>query len=343
MKKFLIKISYTILPMWLFLTGLTIYYNFYIKPRETKEFGALGKIDFGEIYNEQIPDKLYYTIKKSPETVKNCSPDVLTIGDSFSQQGKIGYQNFIAQNGISVINYEPYNAHMINPFQSAYDLINQNYLDSMAEKTLIVETVERNIILWLKFMTFDNNRVKTYEKPKQTKISEQKEAQTNTQKSLLIEAKNFLMMNLNVVKKPTRHCKLTKDLFVDKFARDLYFYQNDIENGTTIPSELKSTVKQNLGRLFNKAEEKRINIKILIAVDKYDLYQDYIENNPYQPKTVNEEIEKLTNGDPRIIYTKKILKPYIDNGEKDIFYVNDSHWTAKSATIVGNYLVENLK
>lgn len=72
MKKFLIKISYTVLPVWSIIVGLVLYISIYATPRMTGDIGRLALIPFGHSYNATlekniIKDTLYSTIntKKS--------------------------------------------------------------------------------------------------------------------------------------------------------------------------------------------------------------------------------------------------------------------------------------
>lgn len=354
MRKFLIKISYTILPMWIFLFGLTIYYGIYVKPKETKELGGLGKIPFGNIYEnfykDDIPEKPLYKIARTPDEIKNTNAKIINIGDSFSltnySNTTVSYPNFMQKNNIDVCNYEPHMMTWLNPFQSTWDLLNLGFLDSSSAKIVIIESVERALISRITGIDFNKKQVSAYQKPKQskssanTKTSSKKVKQKLLPNNPLTEAKNYFALKFGLGAQPVRYCKLTKDYFADNFSRDLYFFQDDITWGTTITSEEKSKTLENLEKIFKKAEERGLKLIILIAVDKYDLYQNYIENNPYPPKTINEDFEELTNGDKRIIYSKKILQPEIIAGEKDIFYVNDSHWSVKGSKIVGNYLTK---
>ena len=77
---------------------------------------------------------------------------------------------------------------------------------------------------------------------------------------------------------------------------------------------------------------------ILVCPDKYDLYQDYIVNNPYQRKTINEDFRKIVGDREDIIIGKEILLPYINKGMKDIYYFDDTHWSFKSAKITADTL-----
>lgn len=71
------------------------------------------------------------------------------------------------------------------------------------------------------------------------------------------------------------------------------------------------------------------------AVDKYNLYRDYIISNEYKESIFFEELEKLQK-DYIFINTKSILKQKLNAGEKDLYYVDDTHWSFKASDTVIN-------
>ena len=105
MKKFLIKLSYTVLPVFLLLFGLTAYVTLYVSPRTTGDLGHLAYIPFDchEDPPGDMQEQLFKDIRQS-DSLRNIHVDVLTVGDSFSKMGRLGYQNYLAAQGISVAN-----------------------------------------------------------------------------------------------------------------------------------------------------------------------------------------------------------------------------------------------
>ena len=82
----------------------------------------------------------------------------------------------------------------------------------------------------------------------------------------------------------------------------------------------------------------------MIPVDKYDLYQDYIVNNPYgHPKRVNEDVREILGDIPEVLLSKYCLQPLIDKGEKDVFLFDNSHWSYKASRVVGCELSSRVK
>ena len=99
MKKFLIKISYIVLPIYIIMLGLVAYVTLYISPRADSDLGSLALIPFGVEYSQSLmkygmEDTLFIKVNHTEE-LRNIHVNVLTVGDSFSQQGNIGYQNYM--------------------------------------------------------------------------------------------------------------------------------------------------------------------------------------------------------------------------------------------------------
>ena len=342
MKRFLSKISFTILPVWLLLIGWTAYYNWFVKPQETGDLGSLGKIPFGNVCDEQVVDTMYFNEIGSPEQLANCPTDILTVGDSFSQQKCRSYQNFISSDSMTITNYAPTDVLYLNPFQTAYDLLERGYADSLNTKIMLVECVERYLVPRLRI--FSTNGNESDNKQNSLNMFGLKHEPIQQNYSPIIEAKNYFVMRFGLTrKKPVRHEMLSKDLFSGHYSRDLYFYQEDVTWDAEIDSADNQLIIGNLSQLFAKADEKGVRLLVMIASDKYDIYQNFIIDNPYQNKTVNEDLQRITKNDSRILYTKDVFVPMIENGEKDLYYVNDSHWSVKGAMSVGKYLGEIFK
>ena len=332
MKKFLVKISYTLLPLWLAIIGLVCFYYLIIEPNMQGDLGRLGKIP-AKLFYERDSDKtikdIYYPTIHKIDSLKADSFDVITCGDSFSQQGLKGFQNYMALNGVTVINYRPNGPLAWNAFQAAFDLMNLGYVDSTNAKMIIVETVERS--LCNRLLGLDCSHVELCE--------EDEKPSKSTSNWSLSEAKTYLDLQLGIKESPMKQLELNKQLFSGTHGRFLYFYYEDIEEGGfTIPQESYSKMQSNIDTLFSIASEKGVELIVLVCPDKYDLYQNYVNNNPYPRKTINEDFRTVVGNREEIVIGKEILLPYIDRGEKDIYYLDDTHWSYKSAKIIADTL-----
>lgn len=332
MKQFLIKISYTVFPMWLAVIGLVCFYDFVIVPNMQGDLGGLGKIPM-KLYYEKGADTVVYENRISTiykiETIKNDTFDIITCGDSFSQLGLYGYQNYMSSKGLSIINYFPYGPLRWNPFQAAFDLMNLGYIDSTNVNVLIIESVERSLLSRLQDLDFHH-----------IKLEERDEVINHSDgKNPLLEAKTYLDFRLGLKENPVKHLELNKPCFTGTHGQTLYFYCDDIaDNGFSIPEDSYDMVKANVDSLFKKAFSKNIHLMILICPDKYDIYQDYIVNNPYPKKTINEDFRRIVGNRQDIIIGKEILLPYINKEMTDMYYFDDTHWSFKSAKLIADTL-----
>lgn len=342
MKKFLIKLSYTVLPLWLVGVVAVMYHALVVYPNKQGDFGGLGKIPTRLYYEkptDTMPPDTLFTLITELEDLKNVHADVLVCGDSFSRQMPYGYVNYLAHAGWNVANFPEIGG---NPFQRAWDMMNLEYVDADNAPTLFVESVERHLVSRLLNIDFQNDTLPDINKLQSTPTNEW----------ALLEAKNMLELRMKGFffektgklppNLPLLRLKLSEDLFSSTHATDLYVYIDDVTCGFSIEDSVKVRLKQNVDALFAKAHEKHINLLILVCPDRYDLYQEYIAQNPFPPKTVNEDFRRLMGDTPNIVIGKELLLPHLHAGEKDLYYWDDTHWSYKSAKIVADTLSERL-
>ena len=124
------------------------YVNFYLIDRLTKA-GDLGKLGYfyidktqtnlGTPLSENKVDTYYDNIQRNYK--------VMTIGDSFSQQGFSGYQNYLAAKlGERILNYPDPRGRGYSSEDIALYLLNNDIYASLGCKTVIIETVEREFV-----------------------------------------------------------------------------------------------------------------------------------------------------------------------------------------------------
>ena len=331
---FLIKLSYTVLPVFLLLFGLVAYVTLYISPRTTGDLGHLAYIPFD--CQEDAPgemEELLFEDVRQTDSLRNIHVDVLTVGDSFSRMGKLGYQNYLAAQGVSVVNCkrELYD----NPFQYAYNILDRGLVDSANISVLVVQVGERDLVI--RSEEFDVNKVDIRELGSKSPSNGGGSANDWS----LLRARDFLMYRLD--KSPVYKVTLDKDYFNSKEPRSLYFYCADITNGVNIGDASRQKIQEVYQILTRKANERGIALLLMIPVDKYDMYQDHIVDNPYPRKTYIEEAREIFGDTPNVLLCKDLLTPLIEKGEKDVFLFDDSHWSIKAAEIVGKELSKRVK
>lgn len=332
MKKFLIKISYTVLPVWLILVGSVFYVTLYVSPRVSGDLGALACIPFGHEYDERLAaqtlkDTLFQTIA-TDEELQTVNVDVLTIGDSFSQQWCGSYQNYLAHGGLSVANCSW--KLFSSPMQFTYNILEQGIIDSTRVKVLILETGER--LFEIEVNNFSPGRPNI---PRASGGGGSNEWSLSRARDMVLY---HLGMNSAVYK-----VRLNRELFSSDEPSTLYFYHDDIGNGLSLSPAIADKTKAVQAALREKAAGRGIQLIWMIATDKYDVYQDCIADNPFPRKTVMEDIRRILGDSPDLLLTKDILLPMVERGEKDVYLFNDSHWSYKGTEIVAQQLQERME
>ena len=139
---------------------------------------------------------------------------------------------------------------------------------------------------------------------------------------------------------------MNKDLFGGTEPSKLYFYFEDVEPnmGFNLTEAQQKLVTDCFDNVISKAREKGVNLVFVLACDKYDLYQDFIVDNPYPPKTLNEDIERWMQDDiGQFVVSNSLLYPYVAQGVKDVFLYNDTHWSPWSSQLIATEVIKRLK
>lgn len=342
MNKFLFKLSYTVLPVFIILFALTAYLNLCIRPQATGDLGRLAFITIGEDYGERIrqgemKDVLFVKVRET-EQLRKIRVNVLTIGDSFSQQEHAGYQNYMSKTGLTVANMR--RGLYKSPVQYAWNVLNAGVVDSTNINVMVVEIGERDFVDSIAVLKRDKVEVGI---PDTDDVDDDEDNVYDIRQWSLLRTRDFLMYRF-LGKNPVYRAELNRDFFDSREPRTLYFYYADIANGLTIPDNLRPKILEMFNMLTDKAREQGISLILMLPVDKYDLYQDYIVDNPYaHPKRINEDVRELLGDCPEVMLCKYILKPLLEQGEKDVFLFDDSHWSYKASEVVGKELARRVK
>ncbi|MBF0502331.1 MAG: hypothetical protein HQM09_19480 [Candidatus Riflebacteria bacterium] len=133
---------------------------------------------------------------------------------------------------------------------------------------------------------------------------------------------------------------LTKKLFSTQ-KNELLFYFADIDRiGFTTRNNV-SVLNQELNILSRKIQDKGGKLIVLPCPDKYEVYCKYIANNILPKNNFFEFMDELQK---EFVYidTRKLLLEQIDNGKKDIYFADDTHWSPISAKLVANEIFKEL-
>lgn len=308
---------------------------FYILPYQTGDIGRAGGIPFGA-YDTifKAPDFLYTENIDNFDSLQNA--EILTIGDSFSQMDNLGYQNFLGHNLNKKINN--FRIKSISSTNTAATLIKKQMIPNC--KILIIESVERNLINNLNESITIIDSISKY-----TIISTKPNKHIyniNTDQNLKLNIKGLTSFYKSKLSIYTfyKHFNLSVPLFTaNNYSNKLYIWTHPWDSDLSfskITEQQIQTSKERLYEIKELGKKHQIQIIYMVAADKYDMYYDFIKDNPYP---INPTLSYFSNFDTTFfVDTKRILLPHIKNGEKDIYRVNDTHWSVIASEIIGNYL-----
>jgi hypothetical protein len=272
--------------------------------------------------------------------------DLITIGDSFSNGGGGGknnyYQDYIATiNNIGVMNIQRFKDLDLITLASVY--ANNGYFDSIRPRYILISSVERECVaMFSREIDFDRsismegftslNRI-GYQRNKNDIGKGEKE-----KTFAFINEGNFKLPLYNIYYNFSDHAffsktykkKLNASLFSLKDGKTLLFFRDDLKHIALSNQTSVASLNDNLNRLADKLARKGIKLYFMPCVDKYNLYSEFIVNNRYSKSTFFELLGPLPKR-YTFIDTKSILLKELRKGEKEIFHVDDTHWTWKAS------------
>lgn len=291
-----------------------------IDPYVSGDMGHRGYITFSENYGKFEYPKDNKVINCKHNQLDFYENSVLNIGDSFSQTDDvvISYNYFLAkQSKYEFINLEQhwYN----NPFIRFLHMSKTRKLP----KIVIIETVERRLIDRLYNVNLSESADVLA-----TRLNDTTSEYRSTPRTLLEKTQEYTKRKLGVkgFESPIKKGNLIKPCFTcEDRESSLYFFVEDIDSIPTDDLILSNTILK-LDSLFTYASTMNIDLYILIAADKYDVYQDFIVNNPYPRQDLLDRLFTIYNNS-HLINSKDTLYQMIVNDIKDTYWCNNSHWS----------------
>jgi len=349
----------------LFVAYNFIVWNFYTKQILTTHDGLYSGdlVRMGYISGLAKPKKTRVELPKQHLEGKDyydgLNIDMITIGDSFSNGGGGGlnpfYQDYIATNlDFKVLNLQNYQEKTRSYIETTYLLANSGFLKKAKVKYVMLESIQRKVVQ--RFVQNINpnlndsleNIYKTYKfkKTKPSKLTHN----TKSTKSIALPQTQFInngnvkLVVYNVLYNFSDHAfistvykaKLTKDLFVvgDK---DLLFYKSDLSRIHMNTKDNIEILNKNLNDLALFLKKQGIELIFMPATNKYDLYYDYIKDNKYPKDPFFDYLRDLKK-EYIFVDTKKILSPLLKKGVKEVYHVDDTHWSS----IASSNVIKNL-
>lgn len=333
-----------------------IIWNFFVKETFIARdgHGDLDRLGFyfsGYASTEQITyekkhiDFKDYIFNKNQEKI-----DILTIGDSFSNGGAGAfYQDYLTEkydkNVLHIMNNTSFNA-----VQLLYLIDKFGYLDYINPKTVILESVERSmndrfgkeniIIPDITKEEFEKLLFKGSNAPNDTNSKIAPGIMINANSKFIINRIRYYG-NDEILSSDVFVTKLNKDLFSNSNNSRLLMYYHDDLWYEKIEANYDN-INNNINKVSDFLREKNIKLIFMTNVDKYDLYYPYVSNkNKHEENNFFDKFDSIPKK-YEFVNTKKILRQMINNGEKDIYWLNDTHWSWKAQQRVVDAIVNDI-
>jgi len=332
MKKFLIKFCFVLAVFFV----PACYYQYVVGPNISGDIGKLGMIPFGK-NQEGLEVEWYHRDADSVGVVINISdPDSLrlfrtiTIGDSFSQLTCNGYQYSISGHlRDTIVNFRGFPDRDV--LENYLILLNCGYI--VSGQTVILESVERSFVGRFLRIGAMESYCSIPDKAGQIKEEKQHTPFLNNYFSWIRLSAGY--------NNPIQSFSISKECFThNKYSSILHIYNSKKSwDGDILWYEISADEYKEAGdnviRMIDYSENKGINFYILIACDKYDAYEPWIVDSHDK----NPTFENIPHSN-RVFVSRECLRDAIEKGVKDVYKLNNTHWSVVGADIVGNSFFE---
>lgn len=261
--------------------------------------------------------------------------DMITVGDSFSNGGAGGknsfYQDYIASlNGFEVLNIPRHRD--LDPLTTVSLFANNGFIDRIRPRYVLISIAETGAL----DMAAPLN-VSRHVTEDQLKNYEVFDYYTPFPSPPFINNGNFKFLLYNMLYPLSDHA-VFGGVYVHRLSHHLFSVPKSDQvlflRYKRLPTPaIMQGINNNLNQLAELLDRKGITLVFMPCVDKFNLYSDYIINNPYPRSNFFEDLRKLPKR-YRLIDTKAILAEEVRKGEKDVFYADDTHWSWKASKII---------
>ena len=338
MKKLITKTLYFVIPVFC-LYGFTVFFHSEAASPDLLRLGYFP-YEYKEYSKafDHINKEIHYT---ELTKAKRGSYDVMTIGDSFSEQGAGAYNNYLA-NDCSVLHVNRFISR--NPFQTLIEMANSDFFDHYKVRYVILENVERHLYDHTKKLNMDAtmtvaslDSMIAAPRPK----GEHYEYRFFSKLTLTFPTYHFpryFLQENYLSNDKVYNYTLTSDTLFSTGSKKLLFYEQDVTS-TVKNNDLEICKKMNnvLNELSGKLSKKGIQLIFVPAPDKFDVYYDYLaqKNDFIRPQF----FDHFKNLEKQYIYidSKSILTDLIKQ-KKDVYYFDDTHWSPTAAEAIAGEL-----
>ena len=342
LRHFIIRTLIGAIPAILLLAA-SFYYWFGIRPYISGDLGQLGKIPFDKEYNTSNYRPRLSRIMVFQYTEGERATAVSTIGDSFSQQGPVGYQNYLGNllgDTVCNIRLDP---TLITPAQGTANLLAQGFFREHPEiKTWIIEDVEHEFVQrWQKIDFEGTSKESLILSPDPDAVAESPHTYQDIMTTIFRQGTDWIRLALKVDRNPVYKVGLKSPLFtLPDHESDLYFYRDDL-TPTELTSEEKTRLLSNLREMKRRLAEQGVRMICFVVPDKLETYRPFLVEDNFKPRTTGDSLLSLDISGV-LVFPRDEVRNLVVSGEKDVFMGDDTHWSYKAASAAARKLHERI-
>ena len=340
MKKIIIKTSIFIVP-FIALYVLTLFFYSSTKGDLLRIGFIKDETNYNQktVFSNELKSKINFTNISNINLNQKHYFNVLTVGDSFSEQTKIGYQNYLASNNINLLHIDRF-LHE-NPIETVHSILNGNLLNNIKVDYIIIQSVQRDFIE--RGIKLDSTKTitsnawqKLIEKHNTKNTTTEESSETPFYSSTIFKLplyQIYYQFDDNAFFSKTYQVKTKSNLFsINK--NKLIFLEDDIKNRKKFETiETIEMLNKLLNKLSRKCKSKGIQLIVLPCPDKFDAYYDQIVNKSDYKKPMFFSILNKVKKEYLYVDSKKIITNAI-NTKKDIYFYDDTHWSPNASKLI---------
>ncbi|GHB23856.1 alginate O-acetyltransferase AlgX-related protein [Mongoliitalea lutea] len=269
--------------------------------------------------------------------------DLLTIGDSFSEQGNTGYQNYLATDfGLDVVHID--RKYHTNQIQTLVALASSDFFELYRFRFALLQFVEAGTHGAAPLIQEDS-------------ILGQRELSERELEKADRYTDPFVFPSDRVLKFPYYTLKRTLfpslgcnqvymvNLNASPFSipnQQLYFHASNPNWINNNDEKDISDLNELLNRLSKKLESKGVQLMVLPVPDKLDFYHEDLKEQDRWECTRFFEILGTLKNEYHWINTLEQLKQS-SVGLKDVYYFDDTHWSPVGAKLIAKIIASKIK
>ncbi len=326
MKKFSLRVFVFSIPI---LIPVLIFLFLTITREISGDIGTMSIIFFEKGYHKK------FEIAHNPPFVKDVeikdisdSTAILCFGDSFSASRPYRYLQPIGEYFNDTVLNILYNLDYM-PEEAALTFL-ANAPQSKMPRIMIVESVERSCCPRL--FRIDTTNCISFDQLQKGKKNNSSTAKKSLDKEFISFCQYHLGWNDGTIS-----AKTNKLCFTSKGnENELYSYYEDTIHYS---DKIVDSAVEKLRQLYQFSKNRNVELIYIVATNKSTIYAPYTDNeNLYFTIENRDAFDTL----PFYFNPTYILRQLDQNGVKDIYYCDDTHWPPNTAKIVGEKLTEKI-